>query len=179
MKQELWDAYDCHGNRLGFDLVRGESLPEGACHLVVEVYTLTEAGEILITQRHPSKPFGLQWEVTGGAVQKGETPLEGAVRELREETGIQAEPESLRPLYVYSPMAEGLKMPAVFHCYLLAAGRERPEITLQEGETVSFRFLPYEEFRRFVRTDAFVDTLRDRFLRFDEQISEQIRRVLS
>ena len=28
MKQELWDAYDCHGNRLGFDLVRGEPLPE-------------------------------------------------------------------------------------------------------------------------------------------------------
>lgn len=179
MPAELWDAYDCQGNPLGFDLIRGEAPPEGACHLVVEIYTITGEGEILITQRHPSKHFGLKWEVTGGSVLKGETPLGGAVRELREETGIRVEPESLQPLYVYSPMAEGLEMPAILYGYLLMAGRERPEITLQEEETVACRFLPYEEFRKFVRTDDFECTLRDRFLRFEEQISEQIRQVLS
>ena len=34
MAKELWDAYDRDGNPLGFDLVRGEPLPEGAYHLV-------------------------------------------------------------------------------------------------------------------------------------------------
>lgn len=41
MAKELWDAYDREGNRLGFDLVRGEPVPGGAYHLVVEVLAVT------------------------------------------------------------------------------------------------------------------------------------------
>lgn len=29
MAKELWDAYDKEGTPLGFDLVRGEPVPEG------------------------------------------------------------------------------------------------------------------------------------------------------
>ena len=55
MAKELWDAYDREGNRLGFDLVRGEPVPGGAYHLVVEVLAVTHDGQALVTQRHPDK----------------------------------------------------------------------------------------------------------------------------
>ena len=42
MAKELWDAYDREGNRLGFDLVRGEPLPEGVWHMVAEIYAARE-----------------------------------------------------------------------------------------------------------------------------------------
>lgn len=33
---ELWDAYSEAGEKLGFDLIRGKEIPEGAYHLVCE-----------------------------------------------------------------------------------------------------------------------------------------------
>ena len=68
MTRELWDAVDREGRPLGFDLVRGEPVPEGAYHLVVDIYAVTYDGRVLVTQRHPDKTWGLHWEVTGGGV---------------------------------------------------------------------------------------------------------------
>ena len=48
MAKELWDAYDREGNRLGFDLVRGEPLPEGVWHMVAEIYAVTLDGRVLV-----------------------------------------------------------------------------------------------------------------------------------
>lgn len=99
MKQEFWDACGRDGRPLGFDLVRGEEIPDGAYHGVVDVYTFTRQGEILLTQRHTAKPWPLQWEITGGSILKGETPEQGARRELLEETGIRAGEGALWPVY--------------------------------------------------------------------------------
>jgi len=46
------------------------------------------AGRVLIARR--AKPPRL-WSLPGGALEPGETPAEAAAREVREETGIEAE----------------------------------------------------------------------------------------
>ncbi|MFY9379611.1 MAG: hypothetical protein WAP07_05130 [Acutalibacteraceae bacterium] len=63
MSQEIWDAYDKDGNPLGFELVRGKPIKKGVFHIVVEIYPITENNEVLITKRHPDKPWGLKWEI--------------------------------------------------------------------------------------------------------------------
>ncbi|WP_367891691.1 NUDIX domain-containing protein [Holdemania filiformis] len=45
--------------------------------------------ELLRTQRHPDKPYGLVWEMNGGSVLAGETNRKGACRELCEEAGLR------------------------------------------------------------------------------------------
>ncbi len=87
--REIWDAYDMRGNKLGFDLYRDEPVPENIYHIVVEIYVITKNNRILITQRHPDKSYPLKWENTGGSILKGETPIQGAIRELYEETEIK------------------------------------------------------------------------------------------
>ncbi len=52
-------------------------------------------GEILILKRAGGYAGG-GWFIPGGHVEFGETPLEAAVRETREETGIELDPASLR-----------------------------------------------------------------------------------
>lgn len=46
-------------------------------------------GKILLLQRAAHKPEGLLWTAPSGKCDSGETPEEGAKRELMEETGIQ------------------------------------------------------------------------------------------
>ena len=85
---ELWDIYDSDRNPTGRVEPRGR-LVIGDYHLVVHIWLMNEKGEILVTQRAQNNPWGLFWETTGGSVLAGETSLQAAVREVREEVGIQ------------------------------------------------------------------------------------------
>lgn len=160
-EREIWDAYDSNGDKLGYDLYRDESfsIPEGVYHIVAEVYTITRDKEVLVTQRHPDKPWPLKWEITGGSVLKGETPIKGALRELKEETGIITQKSDLR--FVYSYLMKG--MPAIYYCYMIVISRNNTEIRLQRGETIDYRYIVYDKFKEFIQTEKFVDTIRDRF----------------
>lgn len=167
MAKELWDAYDREGRPLGFDVVRGEPMPDGVYHLVVEIYAVTHDGRVLVTRRHPDKPWGLHWEITGGSVVKGEDPVTGALRELREETGLRVTAGDLCPVYVDTrPGIDGYS--TIYHSFLTFFDPEEQTIALQEGETVDWRLLPYEEYKRFITTDVFTPGVRRRFLDFQE-----------
>ena len=89
---ELWDLYDRDRRIIGAH-TRGEPLPTGGYHLVVHVWIQNRAGEYLISQRAADRPsYPLWWETTGGSVLQGETSLQGALRETKEEVGVDLDP---------------------------------------------------------------------------------------
>ena len=164
MEREVWDAYDREGNPLGFDLVRGEAIPQGVYHLVVEVLAAANDGRVLLTRRHPDKAWGGLWEYTGGSVLKGETPVQGALRELREERGIIVPPQDLHPVYVDTwPETAGMGS-SIYHSFITFFNPSEQALRLQAGETVDYELLPYETFLRVLTGERFVDVLRRRFL---------------
>lgn len=86
---ELWDLYDESRNPIGREHVRGKEIPDGCYHLVVHVWIRNSKGQYLISQRSANRPtFPLMWETVGGSVLRGETSLQGAIREVKEEVGI-------------------------------------------------------------------------------------------
>ena len=76
-------------------MVRGDPIPPGRCHLVVHVWLQNAKGEWLISQRAAGRPnWPLMWETVGGSVTAGEDSLAGALREVKEEVGIDLMPDA-------------------------------------------------------------------------------------
>ena len=89
---ELWDLYDADRRIIGTH-TRGVPLPEGGYHLAVHVWIQNSAGQYLISQRAASRrSYPLKWECPGGSVLKGEDSLAGALRETKEEVGVELDP---------------------------------------------------------------------------------------
>lgn len=89
---EIWDLYNEKRELIGKDHVRGEQLPIDGYHLVVHVWIRNSKGEYLISQRSANRPrYPLMWECVGGSVVKGENSLQGAIREAKEEVGVDLE----------------------------------------------------------------------------------------
>ena len=97
---EIWDLYTKDRKLTGREQVRGEPLPDGCFHLVVHVWIRNGRGRYLISQRAADRPTDpLQWECVGGSVIKGENSLEGALREVKEEVGIDLDPKRGKILF--------------------------------------------------------------------------------
>ena len=85
---EIWDLYNADRDVIG-EHIRGNNLPANAYHLVIHVWIRNSQGKYLISQRAKNRPtFPLMWECVGGSVLKGESSLQGALRETLEEVGV-------------------------------------------------------------------------------------------
>jgi len=91
---EYWDLFDCNRKRVDKQMVRGELMPEDFYHVVVHVWIKKQTGEILISQRSAnSYRSPLKWECTCGSVLSGERSIDAALREVKEEVGIDLKKE--------------------------------------------------------------------------------------
>ena len=96
---EIWDLYDIDRTVIG-EHIRGNELPANSYHLVVHVWIKNNQGKYLISQRAKNRPtFPLMWECVGGSVLKGETSLQGALRETAEEVGVVLPPQNGKLLF--------------------------------------------------------------------------------
>lgn len=156
---ELWDAYLPDGRKAGRTLLRGEPVPAGLYHIVSDVLVKHTDGEYLVTQRDLRKEtYPGQYEAgASGSILQGETPYEGALRELEEETGIRA--ERLTFLFATNNLRD-----TIYYCYLCLTDCDKSSVTLQEGETIAYRWLSERDFFAFLQTEIFAKGERQRWM---------------
>ena len=148
---EIWDAYYADGTLAGQDLVRGKPIPDGLYHLVSEILVRHTDGDYLLMQRDFRKPnYGGYFEATaGGSALKGEDALTCAIRELREETGIDAD--------TLINIGRFVSHNTIYENFLCVTDCDKKSVKLQEGETVSYKWISEAEFIDFVNSDAMID----------------------
>lgn len=132
-------------------------------HVVAEVFVMHKDGSILLMQRDFGKPnYPGSWESgAGGSVLKGESAIDGAKRELLEETGIIANDDLEDLYYVVTDTT-------IYRGYLCVTDIPKEDVQLQKGETVAFRWVNEQEFKEVFYSDQFVDGLRERLSEFVE-----------
>lgn len=138
---EIWDAYDKNFCKIeNVRLVRGEVIPEGIYHLVCEIIVKHIDGTYLLMQRDLKKHLGGMWELTaGGSALINETPIECAIRELKEETGIEyIDLKEIRRI-----VHEGHR--SLYVEYLCIVNCKKNSIILQEGETINYKWVAKDE----------------------------------
>lgn len=89
---ELFDAYNADGTKAGFELIKGQKIPDGIYRTVFYVTVRHTDGTYLLMNRGgtASDGDGMHECTLGGAVLKGENSYGAAVRQLKEKTGITA-----------------------------------------------------------------------------------------
>ncbi len=157
---EIWDLYDKDKQKTGDVIERNRiaEIPDGSYHLAVDVWVRTSDGRYLITQRSEKKQScPLYWECTGGAVISGETSLEGAVRELAEETGLAASQSDLKLVntVVYGNY--------IMDVYLYERDVDMSELVLQEDEVCGARLATETEILAMIENNEFVERVWKRF----------------
>ena len=155
---EVWDAYKHDGSFAGCDLIRGETISDGLFHLVCEVLVKHKDGSYLLMQRDYEKESdpGMFEATAGGSALKGESPVSAAIRELREETGIIAgKLTQIGGRISYNRHA-------LLYQFLCVTDCDKAAIALQQGETISYKWVSKDEFLKFMDSDECIPEQKNR-----------------
>ncbi|MBR2287337.1 MAG: NUDIX domain-containing protein [Clostridia bacterium] len=168
---ERIDLFDREGHPLG--RARDKHAPrvpgEYGLHAIIILKTEDSPlpgkgeGQYILQQRSlKARFYAGKWDVTGGGVHAGETPVQAAVREAAEELSLTLSPECLQPFHHYRVTwddGSGLLI-TVFACrvHVPEAG-----IRFDPYEVNDVRIVPFHTFYEHVmdhNDEAFGDALR-------------------
>lgn len=84
-----------------------------------------------------------KWSLPGGGLHRNESPEDGLVREVREETGIIIDPKRLKELFEKRVVTEtGLRF--TMHAYGIKI-KQKPKIRMQRGEIHETTWMNYRQ----------------------------------
>ena len=186
---ELWDIYDINRNKTGEVVARctADELPEGCTlrpvvapsgklvlgaddyHLSTHIWFVNSRGQLLIQKRSENlKHMPGVWAACSGAVVSGENTLQAAVRESREEMGIDVDQNKLIKLISYTNPDRHSHLDAYIYHYegdetnLRLQSEEVSRAGWFSQDELSGKSFTDEQFRRY----AYLDILYD-YLQFD------------
>lgn len=155
---EIWDIYNEKKQKTGRTMKRNDwCLKDGEYHLTVLGIVTRSDGKFLITKRVMTKNWAPGWwEVSGGAVLSGESSEEAVLREVREETGLLAQPEHREYLFTYHRENPGKGDNYFVDVYRITMEFEEQDVHLQESETDGFLLASLEEIKELAEQGIFL-----------------------
>lgn len=159
-KQEFLDILDENGKFTGETMDRKKIHDLGIWHRCVHVWIINSKGELLLQKcgkKPPNKLAGL-WDVSAaGHVEAGESVEDAALKELREELGIEipfSEFILLKELKVSVSTTGGGFKNHFDVVFLIKKDLNPSELVLQESEVEKVEFVPWRKLReRFLNKD--------------------------
>lgn len=150
---EFWDIYTKHGKKKNKVIKRGSAMVRGEYHLVSEGWIRIDLEHYLIQKRsNKKKLFGGMWYCSvGGSVLAGEEPLDGLIRETKEEIGIDISNSKIRLKRI---IVEGF---GIFYIYLIDKKLKLEDLVLQEEEVSDAKIVTVDEIFEMIKNKKMIE----------------------
>ena len=149
---EKVDVYNRNKEKTGKIIYRekGASLNRDEFIISITAWIVNSTGKILMTQRRLDKDKGGMWEPTTGLIQSGETSTNGALRELKEEIGIELNVEDIKLVQEFVEEITDLN----FFRDIYLVNKEIPleQIKFIDGEVINAKYVTIDEFNEMIKT---------------------------
>lgn len=155
---EKIDVLDENGNKTGEIVSREEVHRLGLWHKCVHIWIVNDKNEILLQKRSLQKQTDPnKWTTaTSGHLSAGDTSMEGAIRELGEEIGLQVKEDKLKYLFtvkesniIDNPTKQIIEN-EIIDVYLIQKNMDIAELSLQEEEVSEVKWFSFGEFKKMV-----------------------------
>ena len=154
---ELIDIVDEQGNKTGEIITKPEVHKRGLWHQTVHIWIINSRGEILMQHRSEKMENypGMGDISVAGHISSGEDSKQGALREIKEEIGIDLSASDLQLLATIK-QASVLNNKTYFDnefsdVYLVKLDLDLDQLHLQEEEVAGLRWVPIKEFKKWVK----------------------------
>ncbi len=150
---ELVDKFNKRKEDLNKKADRYEKI-EGEYGQSVHIWIMNDKNEFLIQKRAlDRKIFPNMWSLTAGAVDSGETSLEGAIREAKEELGIDINKENTELMLSIKRSNSFLDV------WLTKQNVNLRDIVVQKEEVSDVKWVTKEEFEKMIENNEVAGTV--------------------
>lgn len=148
---EYIDIFDENNNPIGERKEKQQAHEDGNFHRTAHVWIINDKNELLLQKRSASKKSHPNcWDISGaGHIRAGESITEGAIRELKEELGVEATEKDLN----YIATIKSTKNPKNMefgYVYLLSCNKKIKDYTFEDEEVSEVKYVYYEELEKMV-----------------------------
>ncbi|MEI6835774.1 MAG: NUDIX domain-containing protein [Candidatus Falkowbacteria bacterium] len=152
---EYLDICDCDGNLTSQKISKKEAHEQGLWHRSVHVWVINSQNEVLLQRRSPLVDnYPDKWDISAaGHVSAGEDCLTAALREIKEEIGLDIKPEELILIGQARQMGkrEGYINNEINPIYIVKKDLEVTKIKKQYEEVAEVKFIPYQELQNLIK----------------------------
>jgi isopentenyl-diphosphate delta-isomerase type 1 len=152
----LIDIVDENGNYTGDAKTKREIHEQGLWHKAAHVWIYNSNGEVLLQLRASDKDtFPGLWDISvAGHTDSGETPIESAVREMKEEIGLDTRPERFEfdGIRKFSQPIKNSNWyeNEISYIYFYKYDGPLHGLTMPDGEVEKLEFIPIDIFQKEV-----------------------------
>ena len=120
---------------------------DGEYRQSVHTWIQNSKGEFLIQKRTPNKKnFPNMWSQTGGGVDKGEITLQAALRECKEELGIDINPDNIELILSFKRKYDFVDV------WLVKQDIDISKLVLQKDEVADVKWATVDEIRNLMKS---------------------------
>ena len=154
--KEMWDLYDRNRKMLDRKVERGTKLSDDEYHLVTNAWIRNTEGKFLISQRVEWKAHPLMWECRGGSVLMNEDTYQGAIREVKEELGVDI--SNAPYAFVGSTTRYFKNCPDIVDVYIFELDVSIENVVIQKEEVNDVKWMTKEEIMEIYNQGNFETT---------------------
>ncbi|MDD2218386.1 MAG: NUDIX domain-containing protein [Eubacteriales bacterium] len=144
---EYWDVYDRNGVFTGRKLLKGSVFGKNEYHFAVEAWLINDNNELLIQQRsYECELLPGHWALTTGRITSGEDTVNGCIREVKEELGIDITSNDMRHLARFVRDENHI----IWDIFLIKSNTPIHEMSLQKSEVIGAKWVSITEFKSLI-----------------------------